>query len=268
MINFNYNIQLGMIISFIIIQFLFVILVITCKKSPPVYCLMITGYKDERLPFARKSIQNFHAQSYKNKFLIVINQSKTKLIKQNTDNLLEMYVDSTKLTLGELRNMSLQFVPPNAIWTTWDDDDIRHNDYISIMTSNLLKKNVDCLFFKNRIEYNLNSKFSFVMTLKSGFMTMFCRKHPEIQYEHVATNEDVQVKYYIQQHLKFFVYNNSPNLYIRLTHENNTSIYVNKHKKELIDTTNNKSYYERELSPDEHIYLQNIMFKYYKNNVI
>jgi len=268
MINFNYNIQLGIIISFIIIQFIFVILLITCKESPPLYCLMITGYKEDRLPFARNSIQNFYSQSYQNKFLIIINQSKTKLIKQNTHRVLEMYVDSTNLTLGELRNMSLQFVPPNAIWTTWDDDDIRHHDYLSVMTTHLLRKNVECLFFINRIEYNLNSKFSFVMTLNSGFMTMFCKKRPDIQYEHVMTNEDVQVKQFIQKHLTYFIYNNPPNMYIRLTHGNNTSIYVNKHKKELTDTRKNRLYFERELLPDEHIYLRNIMFKYYKNNVI
>ena len=251
MINYNYNFQLVCIILVVfIIQFFCVITLLNIREEPPVYCLMVTGYKDDRLPFAHKSIQNFLNQSYKHKFIVIINQSNTKLLKHNTSNMLEVFVDGSNITLGELRNMSLEFVPPNSIWTTWDDDDIRNTNYLSTMTNQLLHNNVDCILFKHRIEYNIHSNFSFVMTLNSGFMTMFCKKHPDIQYEHVSTNEDVQVKQFVMKRLRYYIYDNDPTDYIRLTHGKNTSIYVDKEKKDLKDTRTNSLYFERYLYPE------------------
>ena len=37
------------------------------------------------------------------------------------------------ITLGDLRNISLSYVPNNEIWTTWDDDDWRSSNYLSIL---------------------------------------------------------------------------------------------------------------------------------------
>lgn len=253
-----------------IIVILFIdILCFYCLKEhtalrTPVYCLMITGYYADRTKYAKRSIENFYDQTYKNKHIIIINQSKEKLLEENTSNALEVFIDSKNMTLGELRNMSLEFVPPDAIWTTWDDDDWRDPSYISKMISIMAYQKVDNLLFQNRIEYNIVNNFHFVMTLKSGFMTFFCMKNPSIQYEHVNTSEDVQVKEHILKNLKYFIYNNDPRDYIRLRHNNNTSIYVEKSKNKLKNTINNKNYFERQLSQTETKYLHNIISKYYK----
>jgi len=245
------------------------VLCVICFNSvsiqlPPVYCLMVTGYNEKRRAFAKLSIQNFNEQTYKNKHLIILNQSKDKLIKNQKENILEMYIDNTNKTLGEIRNISLQFVPPNAIWTTWDDDDWRHPTYIQHMTNEIRKQNADFLMFTNRLEYNLNNRFAFKMSLKTGFMTFFSKHNSNIRYEHISTSEDEQVKQYAIKELKTYIYDNDARLYIRLIHTDNTSVFVQSNKNKVKNTKNNKMYFENQLNKKEKSFVDNIISKYYK----
>jgi hypothetical protein len=253
-------------ISLLLVQMCCVVrILLNVQIERPVYCLMVTGYKEERLSLARKSIENFKDQTYGSKHLIILNQSKERLVNNKKNpSFLEVFVDNENKTLGELRNMSLQFVPPNAIWTTWDDDDWRDPNYISQMVSIMMNKKVEFLMFQNRIEYNENNKFSFIMTMKSGFMTFFSIHNPFIEYDHVSTLEDVNVKKYALKHMKTYIYNNDPKLYIRLIHNDNTSIYVKNKKNSIQDTKNNTVYFENELNKIEKKYVDNIISKYYK----
>lgn len=259
---------------FLIIIFVlkFCVLCVICYNSlsdlTPIYCLMVTGYNETRRKFAKVSIRNFEEQTYRNKHLIILNQSKNKLIKNEKENILEVYIDKTHKTLGEIRNISLQFVPPNAIWTTWDDDDWRHQTYISHMISEMRQRNADFLMFTNRFEYNLNNKFAFKMSLQSGFMTFFSKYNPNIQYEHKSTSEDVKVKTYAINKLRTHIYNNDAKMYIRLIHGDNTSVFVEPNKSDVKNTNNNKMYFENKLNKNEKSFIDNIISKYYKHNVV
>jgi predicted 3-demethylubiquinone-9 3-methyltransferase (glyoxalase superfamily) len=234
------------------------------QNSLPVYCLMITGYSDKRKPFALRSIANFKEQYYNNKHLIIINQSKDKLLNHNYDKILEVYLDKKNKTLGNIRNISLQFVPPNAVWTTWDDDDWRHPMYLSTMMKEMYKTNLDFLMFSNRIEYNLNNKFTYKSTMRSGYMHFFSKYNEDLQYEDVSTSEDVKVKQYAINNLKYQVLDNDPRLYIRFVHDDNTSVYVQNNKQELKDTSRNNIYFENKLNKKERSFVDNIISKYYK----
>jgi hypothetical protein len=67
---FNWNkTYMVCLLSFVLlfVQMIFVINILWNKEERPVYCLMVTGYNKERLSMARKSIQNFKQQTYKNK---------------------------------------------------------------------------------------------------------------------------------------------------------------------------------------------------------
>lgn len=234
------------------------------RASTPVYCLMVTGHTPERIAFARQSVSNFLAQTYDNKHLIIINQSRTPILREEYPNMLETYVNNTGKTLGELRNMTLQFVPPDAIWTTWDDDDWRAADYIAHMLSVMTSQGADFFMFQNRIDYNQLNGFAFKATLRSGLMTFFAKHNPYLRYAHVSTSEDKPLKEYAVKQLNTFVYDNDAKLYIRLIHGANTSVYVDKAKSEIRDTRNNRDFFEAELSDDEQKFLDNIISKYYK----
>lgn len=238
--------------------------VITSTVEPPVYCLMITGHSLDRRLFAVKSVANFLDQSYKNKHLIIINQNKNSLLKRDYTNVLEVYVDKKDKSLGELRNISLQLVPPHAIWTTWDDDDYRDLYYIEIMIRKFLEKKCDFLMFQNRLEYNLKNNFAFKLTLKSGLMTFFARSNPNLVYDHVSTLEDKVIKSYALKNLKVYIYDNNPLLYVRTIHNSNTSVYVNSARKSISDTSKNKDFFEYNLNKFEKQELNNIIYKYYK----
>ena len=236
-------------------------------KPPPIYCLMVTGYSNKRLAYAKLAVQNFNEQTYQNKYLVIINQSKTKIVTSSYKHILEVYVNNDGKTLGELRNISLQFVPPNAIWTTWDDDDWRHKDFLSMMYKILITKKVEFLLFSNRLEYNMNTKFAFKTRMKSGTMFFFSKHDPNIQYEHVNTSEDRKVKNYAYKNMKIFVFNNPFYMYLRLIHDDNTSVYVYKNKDSIHDTTTNQDYFEYNTTQEEKEYIDKIMYEYYKINV-
>lgn len=228
---------------------------------------MVTGYTNKRLEYAKLAIQNFKDQTYRDKYLIIINQSKKKLTTLSDKNILEVYVDNNDKTLGELRNISLQFVPPNAIWTTWDDDDWRHREFLERMYMVLTTKQVDFVLFSNRLEYNINTKFAFKTKMKSGTMCFFCKHDPNIRYEHINTSEDKIVKTYAYDNTKYFVFDNPFYIYLRLIHDDNTSIYVHDKKHTLNDTTNNKDYFEYSVTQKEKKYIDKIIYEYYKINV-
>ena len=233
-----------------------------------VYCLMITGKNNDREKFANNSILNFINQTYSKKHLIIINEGNNILLtnnNSNNDNIHEIVIDRKNMSLGELRNIALSFVPINGIWTTWDDDDWRSNDYIDKMYTLLIEKNVDIIMIMNRIEYNMNSGFIWNSTLKSGFIWFFGYKNWYEEFDNVNYNEEYNLKRHIRTKEPHFVYDNDPTMYIRIVHSDNTSVYVNSKKTNIINTALNKDYFEKTATSDQKIYVNNIIKKYYSN---
>lgn len=227
--------------TFIILLSFYLYNVYNCVE---VYCIMVTGYSKERIRYAKESVKNWREQTYMKKKLIIINQSKTSIIKDNNDdNILELYVNNKDKTLGHIRNIGINLVPPDKYWTTWDDDDWRGNNYLEEMIKHI--GNNDFLMFTKRYEYNKNTGFVFESELKSGFSIFFAKQNIDLVYDDVNTLEDVQMKKYALQHLNVKIYVNDPILYIRLIHDENTSPYVNKQKGKLTNTTKNKIYFEK-----------------------
>ena len=238
--------------------------ILQTKDQPEytVYCLMITGYTPDRIAYAKASVTNFLDQSYKHKHLILLNQSEENIIdSQNIDNVIEVHVAVDKI--GVLRNKSIDMVPDNTVWTTWDDDDFRHPDYLSIFMEEFKNKDVDFLMFQNRFEYNILTNYMFKIKLKSGTMIFFSKRENQVRYDPVSTMEDQVVKKYAKKHLRYKIIDNDPKLYIRLIHNNNTSLYVDKDKRTLRDTKMHVDYFETEPTPCEIEYLTKIISSYY-----
>jgi hypothetical protein len=55
---------------------------------------------------------------------VIINHGKQSIFQseQVSDQIFEFFVPES-LTLGEMRNISLNMVPIDVMWTVWDDDD-------------------------------------------------------------------------------------------------------------------------------------------------
>ena len=199
--------------------------------NPPIYALMITGKDDKRIGFAKKAVMNFDNQDYPNKKLIIVNHHpdpQMKVLSEEKNDCLEIRMK--KESLGHLRNVSLEFVPMNAYWTIWDDDDWRPKDYLSTLFRMIFEKQVDGVTYTTRYEHNLKTGFSWKMTSMKGYPTILCKQNPLIRYKDVDTMEDVDLIDDIRKiGLKVFIYHNAdrPDLYVRLVHGNNSSLYIN-----------------------------------------
>lgn len=235
-------------------------------NKEPIYCVMITGKDKSRWDFAHIAIDNFRKQSYPNKRLIIINEGES-LMDIGGDDILEIKLDDREkkgITLGDMRNIAFEFMPDDAVWTLWDDDDWRSDDYLDYLYDNLQDK--DYVLFAKRLEHNLNTGFTWIMELKSGFVILFGRKQAsgKCKYESKEVNEDVLLKNHIIDNLKFkIIEDNDPKIYIRMVHKSNTSLLVNQNKSCVKDTSQNKVYYEHDASDDDVRYVKNIVDEKY-----
>lgn len=232
------------------------------KTYEKIYCVMVTGKSDKRKAFARISIENFKMQRYPNKVLVIVNEGDPLNVAD--ENVIEVLVPNRdKITLGDMRNIAFEYIPNNAIWTTWDDDDWRSEDYLSYLKSNL--GDVDYVFFTRRIEHNLNNGFTFIMELRSGFVIMFGRKKPFTIYDSKDFNEDVLLKKIIIENLKYKTLQNDPKMYVRLSHDDNTSTLVKPEKSKVRDTSGNKVYFEYSADEEEIAYAKMIVKNFEKS---
>ena len=237
---------------------------LTDASPEPIYCVMITGKNDSRQYFAELAIKNFKLQSYPNKKLVIINESEP--LNVHDDNIFEKVITSKQresLTLGDMRNMAFEYIPEDAIWTTWDDDDWRSNDYLQYLFDEL--KHFDYVFFTKRVEHNINTSFTWIMELKSGFVIMFGRKREFAKYDSKEYNEDIMLKKTISKHLKSNVIDNDPMIYIRFTHKDNTSTLVKRNKIDVKDTSSNKVYFESPANEMQTAYVEAIVNKHLRH---
>lgn len=250
--------------------------------KPEIYCIMVTGKDDCRENFAKQSVDNFNSQDYPRKKLIILNHSPNyKVINAIHDNIHEFVIDkeANKMTLGDLRNIGLAMVPPDAIWTTWDDDDFRAPNYLSVMQNEMAKHDAHVLTFTERIEFNANTGYVWQMIRKSGFAILFAKQDMRILYESLDTMEDTKMLDTARALGKrVYIYsNNDPNMYIRTVHGNNTSLYAGKyknkiaeietHQKENTDSQGIQDYIERDIDPEHANNVRGFMSSYYKKGI-
>lgn len=238
--------DLTFLVIFILFFVALIVTLVLLREPYPkwVYCIMITGKDTDRIRLARKSVQNFIEQDYKFKKLVIINHHSESVVSNPEGAVYEFKVPKAGNTLGDLRNIALQLVPIDAIWTVWDDDDYRSPDYLSVLYSQMKRTNADVVLFTNRYEYNSNTKFVWEMQLTTGFVTVFAKQDMRIRYLQKDSMEDTQlIDDFRKLEKKIYIYENDPMMYIRLVHSNNTSKYVNKEKTSInrhVGTTYNE----------------------------
>ncbi len=218
---------------------------------------MITGKDDDRIAMASVSCRNFFEQDYGGvKRLIIINHHTLKVqVPSNAhENIIQIHVNRKNNSLGAMRNIALELVPTNALWTTWDDDDYRSPDYLSKLYNCLRKANASAATFINRYEFNSNTNTAWRMTLHSGFVTMLCKKIPGYHYLNKDSLEDINLKdFYSRQHGGIAILKNKPDelMYVRLIHNNNTSLYVDRNKAAPANTSPAGDYGESHVTEQE-----------------
>jgi len=189
---------------------------------------MITG-KGGREHFAELGIKNFLEQKDSYKKLLIINHGKKSLIdKYPFVNIEEIMTDETNL--GKLRNIALEHIEENSLFCPWDDDDIRHPNFLTYLRTNLVFP-FSAVFLKRRFEYNLNTNYGFSSYFENGMPVFLGFKKKNWKYLEKETLEDVNIiKDLDSLGYKFLLLDNEEYYYTRIIHRNNTSPYVKKNK--------------------------------------
>lgn len=208
------------------------------KQNAPIYCLMITG-GDNRIEWARIAVHRFFLQDYPNKHLIIINHNLNEnvLFGKNTHlvnkNIHEYMVNKKGKTLGDLRNLSLSYVPTGAYYFIYDDDDERYPELLSGLMNVALNKNAEYVLMKNRLNFNCNTGKLWRSIDHRGMHILFGFKFGDsrdFKYLPLDRNEDKPVNDLLTNGSKTFLWDNDPKMYVRFTHNDNTSLFVRKNQ--------------------------------------
>lgn len=119
-------------------------MVATMASGPLVSCIMLFKEKN-RMRRARKAVNQFVAQSYPNKQLVIINNSDTPVtnvpnrhIKELT---FEVSDDIHTDSLGMMRNAALKVCDGTIVYPHWDDDDVYDPHLLAFLVQNYVMKN-------------------------------------------------------------------------------------------------------------------------------
>src|SRR5262249_20150162 len=137
---------------------------------------------------ALRSIDSFLAQTYSRKHLLIVNDGEQSFDFLNSSLATELKLDR-KYTLGELRNIALDWLPENALWIQWDDDDWRHPNLIEEQTHYLLSQKADLCCLTSQIQYafSIDAAWEVRRPLEG---TILCRKKENMAYPPIPKGED------------------------------------------------------------------------------
>jgi glycosyltransferase involved in cell wall biosynthesis len=129
-------------------------------KFPKISCLTVTK---NRFDLLKKSIYCYTQQTYKNKELVIISQSDSKVnlqIRNHIDLLNRndiVFVEApARLSLGAMRNLSIE-VATGSILCQWDDDDLYHPQRVMAQYRALLGKDVVATLYTQHLKLFLDS---------------------------------------------------------------------------------------------------------------
>lgn len=190
------------------------------KSKPKVSALMVTK---DRNKLAKISILSFLKQTYPNKELIIIDDSESDELKNfiktvNNHRILYYHLPSENLTLGELRNISVEKANGEYI-CQWDDDDLYNPIRIEVQMSVISNLKVDgCYLDKIYSWWPLKGKLS-ISRSRVWECTLLCRKDIILNYPNIRKGEDSAM---IENILNRLVPISNTELYIYGIHGKNT----------------------------------------------
>jgi len=131
-------------------------------KLPTVSCLMVTF---DRLTLAKRAIWSFATQSYSERELIIVTDGK-----ESFRQALERYVAALgiervrfvnagpeRLTLGKLRNISIEAAQGDII-CQWDDDDYSHPERLVVQTGHMIRNSASACLMTDHLHYIENER--------------------------------------------------------------------------------------------------------------
>lgn len=183
-----------------------------------IYAIMVTGKDQFHEELARQAMKSFREQTYPNKHLIIINDGDYEL--GSAVDITEVKF-SQKHVLGELRNIALSYIPLNALWAQWDDDDWHHPEFLEKQYIELIKSRADGICCLRQVQYAFQINAAWIYSrLIEG--TIMCRKKEGVYYPKSKMREDTIFLENYEMRYKVAYWDNPAYFYIRFIHGHNT----------------------------------------------
>jgi glycosyltransferase involved in cell wall biosynthesis len=129
---------------------------LTAAELPQISCLMVTY---DRLGLAKRSIDCFASQTYPNRELVVVtNGTDTfcQALRSHADHLgiqsRFVHLEQPDLTLGRLRNISLESARGDIV-CQWDDDDCNHPERLARQAQHMFKENARACLMTDHLQF-------------------------------------------------------------------------------------------------------------------
>ncbi|SHN36113.1 glycosyltransferase family 2 protein [Mucilaginibacter sp. OK098] len=196
------------------------------KKTPLISCLCITKNK---LQLLQRAVKCFLNQSYPNKELIVLFEDGNDAVLEyskslNLKNIKFVAVPiQPKLTLGELRNLSIQ-ASSGEYFCQWDDDDWYHNDRLSFQFNEMIANGKQASALAYKIIFNMSTSESYLSGVGPWPGTIICQTSligNDLSYPALSRHEDADFLDQLSVTNRLFPVI-KPSLYIYIYHGNNT----------------------------------------------
>jgi glycosyltransferase involved in cell wall biosynthesis len=196
------------------------------KKAPLISCLCVSSHRPE---FLKRAIAYFLAQTYEEKELIIVSREKDpeyESIVNGYPGSMVRYAGlgvSPDMTLGELRNISIE-MSGGSYFCIWDDDDWYHHRRLEVQYEETARSCKKGSILAYCIQYNEQTDRAFISDPIFLPGSILCDKEcmtNGILYPSLNTAEDtIFLKGLIQANFLFPIIN--PTLYIYRYHGGNT----------------------------------------------
>ena len=234
--------------------------------SPTIHGVMVTGKGLGRRALATWAIASFAKQTYSKKKLIIINDGEYSVLSPETSNppygtrflrldggdnrawinatarhhrlqidgvarsldAVEVFVDRTNVTLlGDLRNVAFDFMPVNALWVQWDDDDFSHPRRLEVQWNHMKRRGVHVSVLRRQLVYNtITGQHSIHECLPEGRRyswlghegTIMARAFTTARYAPKRVGEDTSFLVMLQDSagIHVSIVENDPSLFIKV----------------------------------------------------
>ncbi len=219
------------------------------RLPPLVSCLMVTLPVPQRFAYARASIDAFCHQTYAPTELVLMINGGTENGRQhliahvaslNRPNI-RIIEPEGELTLGALRNLSLEHAAGEII-CQWDDDDLHHPERLQHQVEALLHGGYDALFLQDVMQYFPHPQklywTNWSATPAGGHPgTLIARSSASIRYpiagQDARLGEDLRVALALKAQGSVGYLAAAPHLFVYVSHGENS--WNSEHHRRLID---------------------------------
>lgn len=184
-----------------------------------VSAIMITGKDRYHERFARKSVENFHQQTYQNKSLLIVNDGEYSLKDLECSIVRELRLKDKK-HLTQLRNIGLEMANTDFV-IQWDDDDWRVPELIEKQLVLLLKSGKKACFLKTQLRYSFLHNSAYVFSWVTGVWGTILHKKNDTRYPYPPAKGQKDSDVAFAQKFDAVVLDNLPWYYIRFFHGHN-----------------------------------------------